>query len=107
VGHQRPNLYQAFIELFETHQLMVDINRCIFRPPAHRRFPKSQGGIHWDADPRGATPASLQGVVLLSNVGRNAGGFQCLPEVYRNLDAWLERYAQRCDFNFFYPGLDH
>jgi hypothetical protein len=54
---QCPNLYQVFIEFFGTHQLMVDINRCIFRPPVHRRFPKvSQGGIHWDADQEGGRP---------------------------------------------------
>lgn len=105
---QCPNLYQVFTEFFGTHQLMVDINRCIFRPPVHRRFPKiSQGGIHWDTDPKGPAPASLQGVVLLSDVERNGGGFQCLPEVYQNLDAWLQQYAGREDFNFFYPGLDH
>jgi hypothetical protein len=44
---------------------------------------------------------------LLSDVGRNGGGFQCLPEVYQNLDAWLERHAFRDDFDFFNPGLNH
>ena len=105
---QCPNLYDVFAEFFGTARLMVDMNRCIFRPPVHRRFPKiSRGTIHWDTDPRGPQPASVQGVVLLSDVCRNGGGFQCLPDVYRNLDGWLKRYAPRHDFNFFYPGLNH
>jgi Phytanoyl-CoA dioxygenase (PhyH) len=105
---QSPNVYQVFAEFFGIPRLMVDINRCIFRPPVHRRFPKvSRGSIHWDTDPRGPRPASIQAVVLLSDVGRNAGGFQCLPEVYQNLGAWLKRYAHRDDFDFFYPGLNH
>lgn len=105
---QSPNLYQVFTEFFGTPRLIVDINRCIFRPPVHRRFPKiSHGSIHWDTDPRGPRPASLQAIVLLSDVGRNGGGFQCLPDVYQNLDAWLKRYARRDDFDFFYPGLNH
>lgn len=105
---QSPNLYQVFAEFFGTPRLMVDINRCIFRPPVHRRFPKiSHGSIHWDTDPRGPEPASVQAVVLLSGVGRNGGGFQCLPEVYQNLGLWLKRYARQNDFNFFYPGLNH
>jgi hypothetical protein len=105
---QSPNLYQVFSEFFGTPRLMVDINRCIFRPPVHRRFPKiSHGTIHWDTDPRGPRPASVQAVVLLSDVGRNGGGFQCLPCVYQDLDAWLKRYARRKDFDFFYPGLNH
>ena len=105
---QSPNLYHVFAEFFGTPRLMVDMNRCIFRPPVHRRFPKiSQGTIHWDTDPKGPLPASLQGVVLLSDVSRDGGGFQCLPDVFRNLDAWLKRYARRGDFDFFYPGLNH
>ncbi len=104
---QLPNLYQVFTEFFGTTRLMVDINRCIFCPPVHPGLPAiSRGSIHWDADPRVQAPDTLQAVVLLTDVGRNAGGFQCLPEIYQNLDAWLERYASRIDFDFFNPGLN-
>jgi len=104
---QCSNLYQVFSEFFGNPRLMVDINRCIFRPPIHRRWPGvSYGSIHWDTDPRKKGPGSLQAVVLLTDVERDGGGFQCLPEVYRNLDAWLERHASRDDFNFFEPGLN-
>jgi hypothetical protein len=104
---QSPNLYQVFTEFFGSRLLMVDINRCIFRPPVHPGLPTiSHGSIHWDADPRVPGPGSLQAVVLLTDVARDGGGFQCLPEVYQNLDAWLERYASRRDFDFFNPGLN-
>src|SRR5260370_41252562 len=104
---QSPNLYQLFTEFFGNPRLMVDVNRCIFPPPVHPRFPAiSRGSIHWDTDPRVPGPASLQAVVLLSDVGRNGGGFQCLPEVYRNLDAWLKKHARHGDFDFFNPGLN-
>ncbi len=49
---------------------------------------------------------SLQAVVLLTDVNRDGGGFQCLPEVYQNLNAWLKRHASRNDFDFFNPGLN-
>jgi hypothetical protein len=105
---QSPNLYQVFSEFFGTPRLMVDINRCIFRPPVYLGCPDiSHGTIHWDTDPRAPGRGSLQAVVLLTDVGRNGGGFQCIPEVYQNLDAWLERYARRDDFDFFNPGLDN
>ena len=105
---QCPNLYQVFAEFFGDSRLMVDMNRCIFRPPVHPLLPAiSHGSIHWDTDPRDPEPASLQAVVLLTDVGRNEGGFQCLPKVYRDLNHWLRRYAQRDDFDFFNPGLDH
>lgn len=104
---QCPNLYQVFAEFFGNLRLMVDINRCIFRPPVHPAFPTiSYGTIHWDTDPRVPGPGSLQAVVLLTNVGRDAGGYQCLPEVYQNVDAWLKQHAVRDDFDFFNPGLN-
>lgn len=103
---QNPSLYHVFTEFFGNRHLMADINRCIFRPPVHRDFPsRSYGTIHWDADPRAPGPASLQAVVLLTGFGREEGGFQCLPEVYKNLDAWLQQYAMRDDFDYFHPRL--
>ncbi len=104
---QCPNLYQVFTEFYGSARLRVDINRCIFRPPVHPGFPAvSHGTIHWDADPRVKGPGLLQGVILLTDVGRDGGGFQCLPEVYQYLDMWLERHGHRDDFDFFNPGLN-
>ena len=105
---QSPNLYRIFTEFFRTPKLIVDINRCIFRPPVNPAFPSlSCGSIHWDTDPRAPGPGSLQAVVLLTDVGRDAGGFQCIPEIYQGLDAWLKQYALHDDFDFFNPGLNH
>ncbi len=102
-----PNLYEVFTEFFGNHHLMVDINRCIFRPPVHPDFPgRSYGSIHWDTDPRVPGPSSLQTVILLTDTGRDEGGFQCLPGVYQNLDGWLQEYAAQGDFDFFNPGLN-
>jgi len=104
---QHPNLYHLFKEFFGIPELVVDINRCILRPPVHPDFPTlSYGSIHWDTDPRTRESASLQCVVLLTDVRRDGGGFQCLPEIYRNLDLWLELFAQRDDFDLFYPRLN-
>jgi Phytanoyl-CoA dioxygenase (PhyH) len=102
------NLYQVFTEFFGTPRLMVDINRCIFRPPVHPGFPTiSHGTIHWDTDPRAPGPPTLQAVVLLTDVGRDSGGFQCLPVVYQNFEKWLKLFARDQDFDFFNPGLNH
>jgi len=104
---QSPALYEVFTEFFGSPRLMVDINRCIFRPPVHPDFPTvSHGTIHWDTDPRAPGRGSLQAVVLLTDVSRDGGGFQCLPEVYQNLNAWLKQHASRDDFDFFNPGLN-
>jgi len=103
---QTSNLYEVFCEFWQEHRLRVDINRCIFRPPRCPKHPTiSLGDIHWDTDPRVPGPGSLQAVVLLTDVDHNGGGYQCVPNVYQNLDAWLDKNARRSDFDFFNPGL--
>jgi len=104
---QCENLYAVFREFWRTHRLMVDINRCIFRPPCHRDWPTiSRSTIHWDTDPRAPGHGSLQGVVLLTDVGPNGGGYQCLPDIYRSLDQWLAQNGRGSNFDFFNPGLN-
>ncbi len=103
---QCPQIYEAFSEFWGTPRLMVDINRSCFRPPVHSDWPTvSRGEIHWDADPRANRPASLQAIVLLTDVGQDAGGFQCVPDVFRNLKFWLAEHATSEDFNFLRPGI--
>jgi hypothetical protein len=105
---QCPNVYEVLSEFWGMPQLFVDINRCLFRPPFHPRRPAlSRSVIHWDTDPRAPGLGSLQAVVLLTDVGRNEGGYQCIPEVYRDLDSWLARNATHPSFDFFNPGLHH
>lgn len=104
---QLPSLYQVFAGFFGTPRLMLDINRCLFRPPVDPGRPGVSGPtMHWDADPRSPLESSLQAVILLSNVRRNGGGFHCIPEIFRDLDAWLDRNA-RAEFDFIEPGLSH
>ena len=103
---QHPDLYEMFAEFFGSRRLMVDINRCIFRPPIRPGSTLSYGTIHWDTDPKAPGPGSIQAVVLLTDVRPNGGGFQCLPEVYQNLDVWLEEYGSHDNFDFFNPGLN-
>lgn len=103
---QHPNLYELFSEFFGTGQLMLDINRCIFRPPVHPGHPgRGEGDIHWDADPRSAAEASVQAGVMLTPIRPGTGGFQCIPDIYRNIDEWLDCNARDPGFCFTEPGL--
>lgn len=45
-------------------------------------------------------------MALLTDVERDGGGYQCLPNIYQNLEAWLERNVRGSDFDFFNPGLN-
>ena len=65
---QSAKVYAAFSEFFYGEkELYVDFNRCCFRPPCHKDYPKiSLGEIHWDIDPRKGCDGWIQGIVLLS-----------------------------------------
>jgi hypothetical protein len=87
---QYPPIHQVFAALYGTGKLWVSIDRASFKPP-------SRGGrgeyrvdpIHWDGDPR-RRDVSIQGLIYLADTAPDQGGFCCVPDLYRQLDAWLE-----------------
>lgn len=105
---QHYNVYSAFSELFYGEkELYVDFNRCCFRPPYNKKYPTlSLGEIHWDIDPRKGSDGWIQGIVLLTDISQNTGGFQCIPSVYQNVESWLAKNAGGDNFDHFNPGLN-
>jgi hypothetical protein len=106
-NRQHPRLYGAFAELLGTEKLWVSIDRANFKPPQHPDHPEYdfKGFTHWDADTsaRPLPKGRVQGVLYLSETAENQVGFQCVPGIYRNLEAYLE--AQPPDRNPRVPDL--
>jgi hypothetical protein len=46
-------------------------------------------GIHWDYDPWNAEMRMFQGVVALTDIAANQGGFRCVPSLYQGRNTWL------------------
>jgi len=42
-------------------------------------------------------PVNVQGVLSLGNVDEEAGEFQCVPNLFRELDAWLGNQSEARD----------
>lgn len=105
-NRQAPRVHQAFSELLGTEKLWVSFDRANLKPPRHPDHPEydHKGFIHWDADtsklPR---PGGVQGVLALTDTTADMGGFQGVPELFRNFDAWLP--SQPADRNPFAPDL--
>ena len=88
-NRQYPRVYEAFAELLGTPRLWVSIDRACLKPPRHPAHPEydNKGFIHWDADTsRLPMPLGLQGVLCLAGTDVDQGGFQCVPELFRNFD---------------------
>jgi Phytanoyl-CoA dioxygenase (PhyH) len=93
---QHPALYDVFSAVHGTPELWVSIDRAAFKPPVKDDHPEfdSAGFIHWDTDINRYPdiPLHVQGVLALEDCEANMGGFQCVPNVYRDLPAFLERH---------------
>ena len=106
-NRQGPRLHQAFSELLGTEKLWVSIDRANFKPPFHPDHPEydHRGFIHWDYDTsqRPLPQRRVQGVLYLADTAADQGGFQCVPEIYGDLEAYLA--AQPDDRNPRVPDL--
>jgi Phytanoyl-CoA dioxygenase (PhyH) len=93
---QHPALHDIFSSIHGTPELWVSLDRVAFKPPVADGHPEfdSSGFIHWDTDINNYPdiPLHVQGVLALVDCEADMGGFQCVPDVYRDLPDFLEHY---------------
>jgi ectoine hydroxylase-related dioxygenase (phytanoyl-CoA dioxygenase family) len=95
-NRQFPALYDVFRQVMCTEQLWVSLDRANMKPPADPRHPEIDDSfIHWDTDTSKYPdiPFRVQGVLALTDTDDSMGGFQCVPELYRQLADWIKRQA--------------
>lgn len=101
---QYPVIQQIFADLWGTEKLWVTIDRVNLNLPT-RPGNDFEGFIHWDIDTGiDPIPAGVQGVISLSDSTIETGGFQCVPDIYRNFDDWVR--SQPADRNTWMPEID-
>jgi ectoine hydroxylase-related dioxygenase (phytanoyl-CoA dioxygenase family) len=97
-NRQHPAIHQVFADIFETEKLWVNIDRTNFKPPVDEQYPEfdSRGFIHWDVNIRKYPhiPFGVQGVLALTDTDEDMGGFQCVPELYKEIDSWVRRHRE-------------
>ncbi len=99
-NRQNQRVYDAFVDVWGTEKLWVTIDRANLNLPVQPGY-EFKGFIHWDYDPE-TRPQNVQGVLALADqTDENMGGFQCIPELYRNYDTW--KLTQPDDRNHFKP----
>ncbi|MBD3628251.1 phytanoyl-CoA dioxygenase family protein [Cyclobacterium sp.] len=99
---QYPKVYETFTDIWGIDELWVTIDRANLNLPARPDF-EFKGFIHWDYDPE-TNPQNVQGLVALNEqTDPNVGGFQCIPELYRNYETWKK--SQPADRDRFKPDI--
>ena len=89
-NRQEQRVYDAFVDVWDRTDLWVAIDRANLNPP--KRVPGNPNGfIHWDSDTsQRPLPIGVQGVLSLQKQDGDVGGFQCIPELFRDFDAWVK-----------------
>lgn len=101
-NRQMQKVYDAFVDIWGTEKLWVTIDRANLNLPIRPGY-DFKGFIHWDYDPE-TKPQNVQGVLALGDqTDENMGGFQCIPDLYRNYDTW--KLTQPEDRNHFKPDV--
>ncbi len=96
-------VYDAFVDIWGTEKLWVSIDRCNLNLPIRPGY-EYKGFIHWDVDTSlDPIPVNVQGVLSLVDTDEEMGGFQCIPELYRNFDEWVK--TQPADRDPYKPDI--
>ncbi|MDM5340304.1 phytanoyl-CoA dioxygenase family protein [Fictibacillus enclensis] len=83
-----PKVYEAFTDIWGTEKLWASIDRCNLNLPMKPGH-EYNSFIHWDVDTSlDPIPVNVQGVLSLVDTDVDMGGFQCIPELYRDFDEW-------------------
>lgn len=83
-------VYNAFVDIWGTEKLWVSIDRCNHNLPLKPGH-EYKGFIHWDVNTSlNPIPVNVQGVLSLVDTEEDMGGFQCIPELYRDFDEWVK-----------------
>ena len=107
-NRQHPAVHRTFADIFGTERLWVSLDRANLKPPADPAHPEHNdpGFIHWDTDTSKYPdiPFRVQGVLALVDTDERMGGFQGVPQLYRELEEWIAR--QPADRNPRKPDID-
>ena len=102
-NRQHRRVYDAFVDIWDEERLWVTIDRANLNTP-NRSGRAFSGFIHTDVDTTlDPLPVNVQGVVSLVDADDETGGFQCVPEQFRNFEEWKKR--QPAERNGFKPDV--
>ncbi|HEX5322383.1 MAG TPA: phytanoyl-CoA dioxygenase family protein [Capsulimonadaceae bacterium] len=105
-NRQHPRVYEAFRQILGRDDLWVSVDRVNMKPPQNPDYPEfdDKGFIHWDMDTSQLpAPLAVQGVLCLTDTTEEMGGFQCVPELFRDFYEWVK--TQPADRNPHHPDM--
>jgi hypothetical protein len=102
-NRQEQRVYDVFVDIWDREDLWVTIDRANLNPPKTIRN-NPDGFIHWDVDTSiRPLPIGVQAVLSLQKQDGDVGGFQCVPELFYDFEAWEK--TQPADRDPMHPDM--
>lgn len=102
-NRMEPRVYNAFVDIWDREDLWVTIDRANLNPPKKVKG-NPHGFIHWDVDTSiRPLPVGVQGVLSLKKQDGDVGGFQCVPDLFRDFEQWEK--TQPADRDPMHPDM--
>lgn len=102
-NRMEPRVYNAFVDIWDREDLWVTIDRANLNPPKKVKG-NAHGFIHWDVDTSvRPLPVGVQGVLSLKKQDGDVGGFQCVPDLFRDFEQWEK--TQPADRDPMHPDM--
>ncbi|TQV71163.1 phytanoyl-CoA dioxygenase family protein [Exilibacterium tricleocarpae] len=96
-NRQTQRVYDAFVDIWDTHDLWVTLDRINLNPP-NTGTRAINPFIHWDIDTTlTPLPQRVQGILVLNDNSQQQGGFQCVPTLYQEFDKWVSHQPDNRD----------
>jgi len=84
---------RAYQQLYGTKEIYKIIDKVGFNPPDSANSSFKGSGLHWDTSLVLPIPNRFQGLLYLTNTGKNEGAFHCVPSFHLKIENWLHSLA--------------
>jgi len=89
-----PRIKNAFEQLWQRTDLLVDMDRVSFNPPETAYYTFPGPNLHWDVSLKRPIPFGLQGLLYVSDTLKDQGAFTVIPGFHNQIDTWLENLPE-------------
>jgi hypothetical protein len=90
---KQENIRQIFADLYQTDQLVPNIEKLGYNPPECEVWGFNHGKLHWDIDMEKPVEFEVQGILYLNDVSENGGAIQLVPGFHQRFEEWITQFS--------------
>ena len=88
---------RAYEQLYKTNKIYKTIDKVSFNPPETDTYKFKGSPLHWDVSLHPPISFRLQGLLYLTDVKVDSGGFHCVAGFHHQFDNWLRNIPRNAN----------